>query len=227
MAEVSTMPKTVSHAQWFLAPYCIGTKLRSLRLEKRMTLARLAAETGLSTALLSKLETDRMVPTLSTLATICRIYGVGMGHFFRDPKEHSLSVTRKVTSQGRGRSTDPASRIPLNPGTPDRKMDASLVDLAAGASVTQAEISAQAALLVYVLDGRLFLDVGGMRETLDAGDCAYLESDLPIAWGAAGKQRCRFLAVIPGRQTPTTSGGLVPELVADPGAGPSAGLENS
>jgi transcriptional regulator with XRE-family HTH domain len=52
------MSKTVSYAQWSLEPYCIGLKLRSLRTGKRLTLSRLAAETGLSTALLSKLETD-------------------------------------------------------------------------------------------------------------------------------------------------------------------------
>ena len=56
------MGKSVSYAQWSLEPYCIGMKLRALRTQKRLTLARLAAETRLSTALLSKLETDRMVP---------------------------------------------------------------------------------------------------------------------------------------------------------------------
>lgn len=191
------MAKSVSHAQWFLAPYCIGMKLRSLRTEKRLTLARLAAETGLSTALLSKLETDRMTPTLSTMATICRVYGVGLGHFFCEPAEHSLSVTRKVNSQGRGRSTDTGNRIPLNPGVPDRRMDACLVDLAPGGVQSEPGLSEEGALLVYVLDGRLHLDIGGMRETLEAGDCAYLESDLPMAWGAAGKQRCRVLTVTP------------------------------
>ena len=86
------MASSQLHPQELLAPYCIGTKLRSLRLDKRLTLARLASATGLSTALLSKLETDRMVPTLATLATICRVYGVGLGHFFCDAAEHSLRV---------------------------------------------------------------------------------------------------------------------------------------
>jgi transcriptional regulator with XRE-family HTH domain len=187
--------KTVSHAQWFLAPYCIGMKLRSLRTEKRLTLARLAAETGLSTALLSKLETDRMTPTLTTLATISRVYGVGLGHFFCEPKEHSLSVTRKVVHQGRGRGFESNARIPLNPGVAGRKMDACLVDLEPGA--VEPESGAFGSMLVYVLDGSLNLDMGGMRETLETGDCAYLESDLPIAWGSAGKQSCRILTVTP------------------------------
>jgi transcriptional regulator with XRE-family HTH domain len=201
------MTKSVTHSQWFLAPYCIGMKLRSLRTEKRLTLARLSAETGLSTALLSKLETDRMTPTLSTMATICRVYGVGLGHFFREPAEHSLSVTRRVNTQGRGRSTDPVNRIPLNPGVPDRRMDACLVDLAPGAPATEPGMRDEGALLIYVLDGRLSLDVGGMRETLETGDCAYLESDLPLAWGAAGKQRCRMLAITPSAREPVMEGG--------------------
>src|SRR6202035_3202302 len=100
------MAKAVSYAQWSLEPYCIGLKLRSLRTQKRLTLSRLAAETGLSTALLSKLETDRMIPTLPTLATISRVYGVGMSYFFSEPSRHSLSITLKVHLQGKGRGTD-------------------------------------------------------------------------------------------------------------------------
>src|ERR1700739_4381835 len=82
--EVSAMVKGPSYARWALEPYSIGMKLRTLRTQKHLTLSRLAAETGLSTALLSKLETDRMIPTLPTLATICRVYGVGLSHFFSE-----------------------------------------------------------------------------------------------------------------------------------------------
>jgi transcriptional regulator with XRE-family HTH domain len=194
------MTKTDAHTNWFLAPYCIGMKLRVLRNEKRLTLARLSAETGLSTALLSKLETDRMVPTLGTLATICRVYGVGLGHFFEEPVEHSLSVTRKIASQGRGHGNSAGGRIPLNPGLAGRRMDACLVDLIAGAPAEEPNPGAGGAggaLLVYVLEGRLHLDLGGMRETLETGDCAYLESDLPAVWAAAGKKDCRLLTVRP------------------------------
>jgi quercetin dioxygenase-like cupin family protein len=49
-----------------------------------------------------------------------------------------------------------------------------------------------------VLEGRLQLDAGGMHEVLEAGDCAYMESEMALAWSAAGKHRCRILAVMPG-----------------------------
>src|SRR3954452_1833502 len=108
------MSNSATYAQWSLEPYCIGIKLRALRTQKRLTLSRLAGETGLSTALLSKLETDRMVPTLPTLATICRVYGVGLSHFFCEPERHMLSITRKAHLQGESRSVDAVRAIPLN-----------------------------------------------------------------------------------------------------------------
>ena len=108
------MTKTVSYAQWSLEPYCIGLKLRALRTQKRLTLSRLASETGLSTALLSKLETDRMIPTLPTLATISRVYGVGMSHFFAEPAQHTLSITRKAHLQSDGRGLEAVKFTPLN-----------------------------------------------------------------------------------------------------------------
>ncbi len=45
------MSKNASLAKRSLESYCIGMKLRSLRADKRLTLAELAQETGLSTAL--------------------------------------------------------------------------------------------------------------------------------------------------------------------------------
>jgi len=56
----------------------------------------------------------------------------------------------------------------------------------------------EAAGLIYVLEGKLRLDAGGMHEVLEAGDCVCVESDMPLAWGAADKQRCRVLTVMPG-----------------------------
>ena len=97
-----------------LEVYSIGPKLRALRMQKGLTLSRLAKETGLSTALLSKLETDPMIPTLPTLATICRVYGVGLGFFFADAVKHSLSITRNLRETGRGRRDKAQKQFLLN-----------------------------------------------------------------------------------------------------------------
>jgi transcriptional regulator with XRE-family HTH domain len=190
------MSKTVSYAQWSLKPYCIGMKLRSLRTQKRLTLSRLASETGLSTALLSKLETDRMVPTLPTLATISRVYGVGISYFFTEPTKHTLSITRRAHLAGNSRGQESVKVTPLNAVTEETRLVARMIEFPAdGASSCGAESCCDGRALVYVLEGKLQLDAGGMQEVLDAGDCVCVESEMALAWSAAGKHRCRVLKV--------------------------------
>jgi transcriptional regulator with XRE-family HTH domain len=192
------MTKPVSYAQWSLEPYCIGMKLRSLRTQKRMTLSRLAAETKLSTALLSKLETNRMIPTLPTLATISRVYGVGMGYFFSEPARHTLAITRRAHLQGDARGLEAAKITPLNAPAEGARLVAQMIEFPAGGSSSITDALHEACGVVYVLEGKLQLDAGGMSEVLDAGDCAYMESEMALGWSAAGKRRCRILAVTPG-----------------------------
>ena len=191
------MSKTVPHVQWSLEPYCIGLKLRSLRTSKRLTLSRLAAETGLSTALLSKLETDRMIPTLPTLATICRVYGVGLNYLFAEPARHALSITRKAHLQGDRRAPESVKVTPLNADGEGFRLVAQIVEFAPGGSTVAMNAFHETGAVVYVIEGRLQLDAGGLHEVLETGDCACMESEMPLAWTAADKHRCRVLAVLP------------------------------
>jgi transcriptional regulator with XRE-family HTH domain len=193
------MAKAVSYALWSLEPYSIGLKLRTLRTQKRLTLSRLATETGLSTALLSKLETDRMIPTLPTLATITRVYGVGLSYFFSEPGRHALSITRKAHLEREGRGPDPFKMTPLNAAAGNSHLTAHMIDFAANGATATADCFRESSGVIYVLEGRLQLESGGMEEVLEAGDCACLESEMPLAWSAAGKERCRILAVLPGK----------------------------
>jgi transcriptional regulator with XRE-family HTH domain len=191
------MSKTVSYAKWLLEPYCIGLKLRTLRIRKRLTLSRLAAETGLSTALLSKLETDRMIPTLPTLATISRVYGVGMSFFFAEPAQHTLSITRKAHLQSSGRGPESVKMTPLNAAGDNPHMVVQMMEFTAGGATCATGCFRETSGLIYVLEGRLQLEAGGLHEVLEAGDCAYMESEMALAWSAADKHRCRVLAVLP------------------------------
>jgi transcriptional regulator with XRE-family HTH domain len=72
------MNKTISQG---LSPYLIGEKLRTLRLRKSMGLEQLAQHTGLSPAMLSKLERGKLFPTLPTLLRISMVFSVGLDHF--------------------------------------------------------------------------------------------------------------------------------------------------
>jgi transcriptional regulator with XRE-family HTH domain len=191
------MTNTLSYAQRSLEPYCIGLKLRALRTRKRLTLSRLAAETGLSTALLSKLETDRMIPTLPTLAAICRVHGVGLGYFFSEPASHTISITRKAHLDGNGHSTEPFSSIALNSISDKTQLMVRVIEFNAGGASWPLDSTRDTSGMFYVLEGRLNINAGVVQEVLETGDCAYIESEMTMALHAAGKLPCRVLAVVP------------------------------
>ncbi|HUB28295.1 MAG TPA: XRE family transcriptional regulator [Terracidiphilus sp.] len=174
-------------------------KLRTLRTQKHLTLSRLAVETGLSTALLSKLETDRMIPTLPTLSNICRVYGVGLSYFFTDVTKHTLAITRKAHLLGNGRTQESARQISLHAVDGKTCLVARMIDFPSGQAATISEVGSTLCSVVYVLDGKLQLDAGGLHETLETGDCAYIDSDMAISWSAGGGARCRALIVTPGK----------------------------
>src|ERR1700753_621308 len=78
-----------------LKKYGIGSKLRRLRLRKSMGLVELGKHTGLSPALLSKLERDLMHPTLATLLRIAMVFSVGLEYFFDRGPKPVLEIVRK------------------------------------------------------------------------------------------------------------------------------------
>jgi transcriptional regulator with XRE-family HTH domain len=60
--------------------YKIGPKIRALRLNKKLGLLQLGEHTGLSSAMLSKIERGQLFPTLPTLLRIALVFGVGLEH---------------------------------------------------------------------------------------------------------------------------------------------------
>src|SRR6188474_3394664 len=79
-----------------LDEYAVGAKIRALRLKKKMGLVELGRHSGLSPALLSKIERGRMFPTLPTLLRIALVFGVGLEFFFSGARDRPLvAVTRK------------------------------------------------------------------------------------------------------------------------------------
>ncbi|HMK22121.1 MAG TPA: helix-turn-helix transcriptional regulator, partial [Terriglobales bacterium] len=73
-----------------LKPYAIGEKIRTMRLKKSMGLVELGNHTGLSAALLSKLERGKLFPTLPTLLRIALVFNIGLEYFFTDERKRRI-----------------------------------------------------------------------------------------------------------------------------------------
>ena len=120
-----------------------------------------------------------------------------MSYFFCEPTRHTLSITRKAHLLGNGRGLESVKTTPLNAPINGAQLVAQMIEFPPGGVSSISDSNRETAGLVYVLEGKLQLDAGGMHELLDAGDCAYMESEMALAWSAVGKHRCRILSITP------------------------------
>ena len=78
-----------------LKAYAVGPKIRAIRLKKKMGLVELGRHTGLSPAMLSKIERGQLFPTLPTLLRIALVFSVGLDFFFSGSRDKpTLGIVR-------------------------------------------------------------------------------------------------------------------------------------
>jgi transcriptional regulator with XRE-family HTH domain len=184
-----------------LQQYRIGEKLRILRLRKKMGLVELGQHSGLSAAMLSKIERGRLVPTLPTLLRIALVFSVGLDHFFGDPaRPLAFAIVRKKDRQRfpeRQGDTQPAYWFEsLDFPAVDRRMSAYFVEFEELAAERVKRHHHTGAEMIYVLGGRLVLAINDAEHHLAAGDSVYFDSSAPHSYRRDGRQSCTALVVV-------------------------------
>jgi transcriptional regulator with XRE-family HTH domain len=183
-----------------LTEYGIGEKIRALRLKKKMGLVELGGHTGLSPALLSKLERGRIFPTLPTLLRIALVFGVGLDYFFAGARQKPmLAVARKsarVTLPERAGSREIAYRFEsLDYGATERRFNAYYAEFLPPPKAPARPHSHPGVEFLYVLQGTLHLQVGEEQQVLEASDAIYFDSSVLHSYRRAGTRTCSALVV--------------------------------
>ena len=182
-----------------LGRYAIGPRIKALRLRKKLGLVQLAAHTGLSPAMLSKIERGQMFPTLPTLLRVAMVFGVGLDHFFSPDKEKPLiAVVRK--EQRLKLPAPPGGQPPswlfesLDYPVADRRMEAFYAEFPPDAPPSEPHLHGSVEF-IYVLSGGLSVDVDGEERVLITGDAMYFDSCVPHSYRRDGKDVCTALIV--------------------------------
>jgi len=174
-----------------LERYEMGSKLRGLRRKKKMGLVQLGKQTGLSPALLSKVERGRLFPTLPTLLRISLVFGVGLEYFFAEAREKPIvAVVRKAErvrfpEHADGQASSYNFEC-LDYPAPERKMNAYFVEfepVKAGDVEPHAHPGAE---VLYVVRGRVAVTYDGEDHELNEGDSMYFDSTRPHTYRRLG-----------------------------------------
>jgi transcriptional regulator with XRE-family HTH domain len=182
-----------------LDDYAVGRKIRELRVGKQLGLVELGRHTGLSAALLSKIERGKMYPTLPTLLRIALVFSVGLDHFFGSERR-AFAVVRRSERR----------RFPEKAGASPGAFDFESLDFAAKERKLNAYLATFRALtidnvklhrhpgaeFIYVLEGTLGLYIREDETQLEQGDSVYFDSSQQHGYRRVGRKACRGLVVV-------------------------------
>jgi len=175
----------------------IGARIHGLRAEGNLTLDDLARRTGVSRAMLSRIERGESSPTAHLLSKICGGLGVTLSVLFAETAAPASPLSRH-----RDQRTwrDPASRYlrrhisPPGTGSP---VDIVEVEFPAGGKVAfDSQRLPGTDQHIWLLDGSLELTLGEESFHLEQGDCLMMGFDRPIQFHNPTKRPIRYAVVI-------------------------------
>jgi len=185
-----------------LKAYGIGARVRALRLKKKMGLVELGRHTGLSAALLSKIERGQLFPTLPTLLRIALVFGVGLDYFFAGSREKPVIgiVRRKDRLRFRDRPGARESAYEfesLDFPAVERRLNAYFAEFLPLPPERLQPHQHPGGEFIYVLGGTLSVHIGDEEHALAGGDSIYFDSSVPHAYRRRGGRSCTAVVVTP------------------------------
>jgi transcriptional regulator with XRE-family HTH domain len=172
----------------------IGLKVRELRISRGKSVRGLAAEIGVSAALLSQVERGITDPSLDTLRKLSRALDVPLFSLFGESDGQSAAVVR---SESRMRVRAPRggveySRISAGNG----RVELLEGRLDPGGSSSDEPWSHPSDEVVVVIEGVLLVEVAEERHRLGLGDSCSFDSRRPHRYVNPGPGQARFLVAI-------------------------------
>ena len=184
----------------------IAARIRSSRLELGMTLDELAEKSGVSRAMISRIERAESSPTAALLFRICGGLGITLS---------SLMATAEIAPQAISRrSSQPVWRDPetgysrrmISPHTDETELELTEIELPAGADVRYGSPSGSPYRhQIYILKGTLSLEVHGEPITLTQGDCIDALVNGTMRYTNRTKQSIRYIVAQSTRSSRPTS----------------------
>lgn len=168
----------------------LGIRLRQLRVQRGLSLVRVAGAVGISTGFLSALERSQMSASVGTLRKLARFYKTNILDFF-DPAESNSPLVappdRKVLEAG------PGVRMELL-AWGNTVMEPHLFRISAHAGSGDS-YTHEGEEFLYVLRGELLISLEGEEYRLTPGDSFYFESATPHRWRNPGRSETWVLWV--------------------------------
>ena len=180
----------------------VGSRVKRMRTQAGLTLEEFAAQSGVSRAMLSKVERGEKSPTLAIIVRIAKGLNVSMSTLMgAEPDPAQVAVIRK---SNRLAFKDPETgfeRHNLSPTHLDNDLEFLLHRIPAGESSGELppyKVPTEKYLVVG--EGQLTVQTGETRYVLETGDSFYFDVRDSYSFTNAGKTPCSYYLVIRRRR---------------------------
>jgi len=176
----------------------LGARIRHARLSRGARLKDIAEIAKCSESLVSKIENNRIQPSLNVLHRLCEALGITVGELFAAPDGDVRVVSRagqrsavKLDGIRQGTGILMELLVPLVKG---RLLQGSIHIVAKGGS-TAGQITHHGEEIAYVISGEVEMLIGDDVSNMSAGDSAYYVSEQPHGYRNVGGTEARILFI--------------------------------
>ena len=179
----------------------IAGRLKARREELALSLADLAARSGVSKAMISRIERQEASPTAALLGRLCAGLDITLSGLMAAVEERSL-VLLKAAAQPRWRDPETGfERLAVSPAGTGSPVEIVQATLPPGATISYPALPAQGFdQHILGVSGTLSLQSGDEPFAIGPGDCLHCALDQPHAFANEGKEPCRYLVTIARRK---------------------------
>ncbi len=183
----------------------LAHSLKAARTDRCWTLEQFAEASGVSRAMISKIERGEVSPTAAILARLAAGLGVSLASLFSDTVQSSQPLSRQVDQPVWGDPATGYTRRNVSPSGAHGAAEIVDVIFPPGGRVVFDNALGWHGITqqVWVLDGQIEMMVGSETTSLSTGDCLFMRLDQPLVFHNPGDRPVRY-AVVLSRASPRT-----------------------
>jgi transcriptional regulator with XRE-family HTH domain len=176
----------------------IARRLKTARAARSWTLDDLARASGVSRALISKVERGEVSPTAATLAKLAAGLSVTVASFFADETSQPMPTARR-TAQPEWRDPETGYlRRNVSPSAARGSAEIVEVSFPPKARVTMENAAGWHGITqqIWVLEGVMELQFAVETVRLEAGDCFFMRLEAPFSFHNPGEASARYAVIL-------------------------------
>jgi transcriptional regulator with XRE-family HTH domain len=180
----------------------LGGRLKAARTSKKLTLDRLSDLAGVSKAMLSQIERDKVNPTVAVMLKIAGAMNLSIGELLDAPKAENIFRVIRESEKGYTYRSDASCNIrTLTPLTLEKTIEFYCLTLEEGGELVSEPHFPGTEEILYLSKGRMSVQSGEQTEELHKGDSAYYRADVNHAVRNTGKSRAEGFLIVRYRET--------------------------